>query len=57
MMDSEATFAERLQSIGLAGISQKFTDAGWSTFATFAFATSAVPGASDPHTAKAFDDE
>ena len=39
-MDSAVVFSARLDELGLGAFKDKFTNAGWTSFADFAFATS-----------------
>lgn len=43
-LDSKVVFAERLRDFGLSGLAETFEDKGWTTLATFAFATAYTPG-------------
>ena len=43
-LDSSASFAERVTELGLDAHAARFTAAGWSTFADFAFTSSYTPG-------------
>ncbi len=43
-LESQAVFKERLDALGLDGKWQEFQDLGWSTYWTFAYASSYMPG-------------
>ena len=46
-IDSSAVFADRVNELGLGAHHANFEREGWSTFASFAFATSYIPGTQD----------
>ena len=46
-LDSSAVFNDRVNELGLAAHRTNFVREGWTTYASLAFATSYIPGASD----------
>ena len=47
-IDSVPWFAQRIREVGLYDLYPEFTRLGWTTAATFAFATTVAPGQGDP---------
>ena len=47
LVDSVAPFEQRVREVGLGDILPKFRELGFTTYANFAFGTSATPNAAD----------